>query len=772
MELDVQWQMPRFPPSVAVPGTRSGNRRQTGSPRKARCDVPSERRVLRLWVLLAPLLFGELGAVALAQGSNPLFEAELLSGRFERFDPREDSGHGPMLPGSGGSPGAGGVPPRQGSGLPASGPGGTGGAGPPGSSGGGGGAGPNFPGACPPKIPGLAPGTAAWVSGSGINAAGVFDWRTAWDLYRRRIYSERLLTRGGPGQTGSSDYFLGIGRQETAVDPIPRVGDGVIEDQVAPLLLSMAHPSESNPVRLEALLALGRIADRLSGPQLDETQAALQLAIQDGSQAVSEGAVIAMGMTGDRRLAPLLVDLLRDTEVGRTASQRSPVPERLRAFAGYSLAFLARESSREDVRRYAAHHLESVLTVERGGALPDVAVAALYGLALVPVGPVDLTDPAGQPEPASASRLAGMRRVLAEFAPQGKSDDRLRDHAPAALARLVADLPAARRPELLSLAAGPIARAGRRLGSERQTFRAGLAFALGAMLTCGDGKVGEDLRELLFKLSGDPNADTRQAARLALGRVLGRGGSGPDATKNQLKLAAWLLRDLTRGRSSDRPYAALALGLAADGRRLDSLPVPAEWGLQLETQLRGTRSPEQVMALASACGLVGGSHFEETLLAAFDHAPEGEPRERIAFAMGLAGVRGAIETLEEWLPTRRGDSGALARGVEALALLGASGALTELERTLGDQPTTVEATGLLDGLGRTSDVGYVETLVECCQPGEVNLVRATAARSLGALGDRNPKPWCEDLAAVANLTAGVSTLFDFGGGGLLDLIEY
>lgn len=713
------------------------------------------------------------GALAAAQGTNPLLSTQ-PNGTFDKIG-SEGGGRPGSIPG--GAPGYAGpgdtVPNDGGSGLPPTGSGGgtSGGSSGVGTGTGGGGfGGPSQPGIG--TTPATAPSTPAAVSGSGIVAAGLFDWRTVWDLYRRRTFAEQLFQTRGSVATGTTDLFLGIGRDVPLRTPSPRVSEDELVQLIAPRLLEMARPEETNAVRLEALLSLGRISDRLSGPLLDQLASTLRVALKDGAQAVSEGATIALGMAADPRSAPLLVDLVRDTKAGRAACGRTPVPERLRAFAGYSLAFLARASHREDVRRYAVHHLEFVLDHERHGALPDVAVAALYGLALVPVERIDLQDPAGRPEPASASRLAGIRRVLAELEPSGRHDDRLRDHAPAALARLIADLPDDRRTELLTLVAGPLQKIGRNLGRERQTFRTGVAFALGAMLSCGDGPAGEGLRDLLLDLCGDANSETRQASRLAVGRILGRAGTGSEARANQEELATWLLRDLVRGRSSDRAYSALGLGLAAEARRLEGLSVPSEWSVQLETELREANGPDNLMAIASACGLTGSASLEEALLAAFDKAPEGEPRTRIAFAMGLAGTRGAIEPLEDWLATRQGDRGSLARGIEAMALLGAQQVLNDAQSVLKAELPAMQAAGILDGLGRTGDARVLEALLRSTDENRVDLVRAAAARSLGALADWDPSPWCEDLADVANLTAGVSTLFDFGGGGLLDLIEY
>ncbi len=737
-------------------------------------EGPGSKRttVLGLFAVCG-LVLGSEGALAAAQGTNPLLNAE-LGGTFGKIGSEGDGrpgnnpggapgyfGPGDTAPNDGG----GGSPPAGGGGSTS---GGNSGLGP--GSGGTGFGGPSQPGNG--TTPASSPSPSAAVSGSGIVAAGLFDWRTVWDLYRRKTFAEQLFQHPGSVATGTTELFLGIGRSLPLREPSPRVGEEELIVHIAPRLLEMARPGESNPVRLEALLALGRISDRLSGPLLDQLAGTLRVALKDGAQAVSEGAAIGLGMAADPRSAPLLVDLVRDTPAGRAACGRSPVPERLRAFAGYSLAFLARASDREDVRRYAVHHLEFVLDNHRDGALPDVAVSALYGLALIPVERIDLLDPAGRPEPASASRLAGIRRILAELDASGRHDDRLRDHAPAALARLIADLPKDRRPELLALVAGPLQKIGRNIGRERQTFRTGVAFALGAMLSCGDGPAGEGLRKLLLGLCEDSNSETRQASRLAVGRVLGRTGSGSEARANQEELAAWLLRDLVRGRSSDRAYSALGLGLAAEARRLEGLSVPAEWSAQLELGLRDSNGPDNLMAIASACGLTGNARLEEALLEAFDGAPEGEPRTRIAFAMGLAGTRGAIELLEDWLGTRKGDRGSMARGLEAMALLGAQGVLTDAQSALTADLPAVQAAGILDGLGRTGDARALEALLHSTNSDRVDLVRAAAARSLGALADRNPSPWCEDLADVANLTAGVSTLFDFGGGGLLDLIEY
>ena len=696
--------------------------------------------------------------------ANPLANAELFRpGASDAAPGPITGGSGSGIPGDtvppgGGDTGSGGPPgssgPDAGGGVPGSGPGGPGSGVPPGGAGGG------------------QPGPASNpITGSDLTSAPSFDWRTLWDLHRRRFLDRAFSPTVRGASTGSSSFFLGLGDREEAPPVDQRIEDDAFAGAV-PVLFELAAAGESNPVRLEALLALGRAAERMNTDQRAHLEHVLRAGLADGSTAVSEASAIAMGMAAGDGFAAVLVGLLEDSETARDLVGSEPIPERLRAFAAYSLGFLGRRTAREDVRRYAIHHLQAALEQERDQALPDVAVAALLGLSLVPLERIDLTDAGGEPEPASASRMAGLRAVLGELRDTRADDPRLRDHAPAALARMLADLPAERRVDLFPTVAAPLADAGKRLRSERQTFRSGLAAALGEVASLGDGELGGDLRELLIELSDDANQEVRQVARFSIGRVAGRPGPGVDGLAGLEALSGWLLRDLTRGRSTDRAYAGLALGLAASGLEESNLTPPREWQRALEQELLSASRPDDRAALALALGLAADGRPGDSLAKAFEKAPEGELRARIAFAMGLAGAVAETERIEEWMATRQADRFAVGRALESLALLGRRDVLDRARVELANDPPLPRGIGLLDGLGQVGDAAVLPSVLAATERARPDLLRAAAARALGALADRDPTPWCQDLADVANVASRVGTLYDFGAGGLLDLIEY
>ena len=283
----------------------------------------------------------------------------------------------------------------------------------------------------------------------------------------------------------------------------------------------------------------------------------------------------------------------------------------------------------------------------------------------------------------------------------------------------------------------------------------------------GDGEMGAELRELLVELAGDSTQEVRLVARFALGRVAGRPGVGAGALEGSDEVSNWLLRDLARGRSTDRAGAGLALGIAAASRKQASIPFPREWQRAIEQELADASRPEDRAALALALGLTVDVPPGDMLGEAFERVPEGELRARIAFAMGLAGDRAQAETIQDWMDTREGDRFAVARGIEALALLGSVGVLEDARVELEREPALVRGIGLLEGLGRVGDERVVSTVsARPSPPRPTCSERPPRARSapwpIGEL-----LPWCQDLADVANVSSRISTLFDFGGGGLL-----
>lgn len=577
-----------------------------------------------------------------------------------------------------------------------------------------------------------APVTAAPTTALAVPLTGS-SWGNWWDLMRWS------LGVYGPSQddaasTGSSDYFLGDGQKEQGRSGPQQLDLGALREEWLPALVELFEREGRYTLRRELIPAIGRALPHATPEQAQRIEALLVEEIERGTPELRDLAVLALGWGGSERHAPRLAGLAEGRPEGIGDATRT------RAVAALSLGFLARRSERVDVRRYAVHHL-SRLFDDADRRRTDLAVCAALGLSLVPLEPLEMRDPAGLAEPASASRSAQVRFLL-ERLRNRREDPAIRAALPLALAQLTSELPADARDGLGAALADSAVSFLEDERNLRPELARGLAKLLGECAGLGEGATAERVREGLQELVSEPDQATRNLALLAVGNVLGqRRGNAPAGFD---ELSELLLRQLSRGKAPQRPYAALGLGLAARQLTANGGVVPDTWRAALTEALRRAAGPTELGGVCLACGLLGDNALGPRVLESFEDLPIGTgERHPAAWSVGVLGPPGGREALREWADLRRRFPLSMAAASLALRADGDDNWVVDLWGLAGSYSVDItEALASMRGLTESRDQRSWPLLMHLATDESApQLVRAQAVRTAGwlAVGEGAPQ---------------------------------
>ncbi len=502
------------------------------------------------------------------------------------------------------------------------------------------------------------------------------------------------------------------------------------------------------------LLALARIAvDEPEGQAVEELLVAHLAAAELD---VAETACAALGILGRPSSAPLLAQLLGDSDAGRKLHERKEVSSRMRTFAAASLGLLARRTENSDVLRYATHALAESLLAD-GSSPADRRIAALVSLRAIDAG---ARDGSGLDCPCSSNEA--LARSLLAMLDNEREDDLVRAHVPAVLARLARDVPEALREEIaLTLL---------RIAERRQAHSVivqGVLLALGEIGDAGEESLDRRIRATLTKLASD--SSFRGCASIALAEAGSQLAVNGKASQGTLDVLGWLVKRAMRSNSQERAWAAIALGVL--GRRLDErgASLPEDELLCLEQGIERSGSGDLCAAFSVAAGLARKREACSRILERLDDL-QGEELGHMALALGLAGAPEAIGPLHQQLSRARHQPLVLEEVALALALLDDARLVDELVALLDECDCTASRMGVAASLGRSKNPRAVEPLLALFEDREGSeLERAWAALGLAALVDPDERRWSEPLTSGLHYRACPATITGPGRDGILDL---
>jgi hypothetical protein len=238
-----------------------------------------------------------------------------------------------------------------------------------------------------------------------------------------------------------------------------------------------------------------------------------------------------------------------------------------------------------------------------------------------------------------------------------------------------------------------------------------------------------------------------------------------------------ILPAFDQGKTLEKPWAALALGLCVHGEPgVDSDAMAAGGdafvGKSLLAELKDAKDPSLVGALGIALGLTKTQAAAEEMR---QRMQKGVAKEEMAgyLAVGLALMHDVAskEAIRAVLQDATRRPNLLQQATLALGKLGDKRIADDLTRMLTDTDSNLaQMSALARAIGRIGDSRSVMPLKRMLFDRELgNLSRAFAAVALGGVADKEPLPWNAKIAVGNNYRAAVETLTNQQSG-ILDIL--
>lgn len=594
---------------------------------------------------------------------------------------------------------------------------------------------------------------------------GVIDtstWQYWWDNNKDQYLNLRRRVRTGGPSTPVGDGMV-FGGNEPILSLMPSTLQ--IQRTIVPALFDVIDKEDSTEIVRSTLLALAKIGVDPAGPDAQQVRDLLEEHLADKNWRIAEAAVVGLGLLGDWNSTQTLVGILADANDGRRLLGENSVPMRMRSQAAFALGLLAQRTDNEDVRRYVVQNLTQEFPGDRN-SFRELRAACTTAVGLVPLEATGISPKEAEGLVPSTNLETQIAWLLERFEDKQTHETELA-HLPTALARLTQKAGPEWRTTVAKAILEPIDRGARAKNSVRQSC----VLAIGQLGDADGDKIDRDIRVALERLVGDVNQETRNFALIALAQVGGRAGTGAgDSYQGTKDVRKELLNTLARGKSRQKPWAGLALGILGHSLNETGGPISKDASRALEQMLAGCKSPADVGAYAIALGLRQDSDFGEALRESLEEASADNARSDIAIACGLLGDEAAIEGLQELVKDSENSPAALAQSSIALALLGQKSAARNLSDKLGDAKGLAKQASISTALGFIGDRNCVDSLVASLQDdGRTSQSRAFAAMALGMVADKDDEPWQACLTQGFNYHAGTQSMVTGDGSGLLEL---
>ena len=590
-------------------------------------------------------------------------------------------------------------------------------------------------------------------------------WSHWWHLENSAYFDLRARIQGptaAPGRTG-----VLIGQRAPSRD--------VIDRDVVPVLLQTLREDTSPRVVGGALLSLARIGTE----NAELREASLELLtgkLSASNQVVSETAALALGVIADPRAAETLLHLVADNDQGHTLCGRSSVPMRTRAFAAFGLGLTAEKLEQPALRQRIALGLIETLE-RRHAAHADLPVAFLTALGLCPL-PERPQLPAAElrANPLIGhvlSRSSQLAYLASWIAPaRGNSmlrPDSARSYAVVAAGRLAAGTRSTTRAPVIAALTKVTSNR-----SESQVLRAAAALALGEVADASDQGADRDALRSLVALIRKGLPLERRFAIIAAARAAARPGAGETPFAGTKAVRRVLLSELARGRSFDRGWLALGLGVLEDGlAQLGEKPTPSVITALLEVSRskRGADDSAAVglgMALAARGNDSTRARVGEALRRRLDDVRDPAARGHLMIAVGLVGEAGAQKMMREELERAKAQPRLLWNNAVALGLMGDREVQSRLLKLLEEGRSAATLTSVSAALGKVGTAAAIAPLLAIVgNERHPALTRAAAIDALGIVGDTEPLSWRLPIAHALPYFTQASTLTG-GGYGVLE----
>ncbi|MDG1499962.1 MAG: HEAT repeat domain-containing protein [Planctomycetota bacterium] len=591
------------------------------------------------------------------------------------------------------------------------------------------------------------------------------EWSYWWEFNKAGYLNLRDALNRAKATTGDVGWFTGQGQQIFQSSRMrPTRAD--IQDRVVPALLKALETETNNDIITGCMIALAKIGQG-NGEQGGSSFAeAIRPFLKDSSQEISETAALSLGILAQDQSIALLLDLLNDTQVGRTEVGRGEVSRRTRTFAAYGLSLVGRATAKDALRVEIANALRLALLGDES-ATRDIEVACVIALGNITLGK-------GSPELALQEDDISTAEQQAEFLLayfQDRSNPYLaRAHCPRSMARLAQESDSLGDDWKAKLAASFMGVVQARTSSEKDAVVQSCVLALGLLGDRDGDELDKRIRKCLREASGkNLDSQSRYFSLVALGQVGAREGN-PEDNAGVPEIQKHFLSRMVKGagaNSTMRPWSALGAGLFVAGMG-DETPLPIVQALN--SQLAEERTA-RVGGYAIAAGLAGQEDSIPVLQERLTDVRDDQARGYICVALGMLDAKEAKQDVRKIVSESTYNGPLLRQAAIGLGLLGDEEAVADLVEKLSLSKSLTTQAALAGALGfigdRTSLDPLVDLLGNSTRP---DAARGFAAAALGSICAKEDLPWNYSFGRDINYRASTYTLTGENGTGILDIL--
>jgi HEAT repeat protein len=665
---------------------------------------------------------------------------------------------------------------------------------PPGGGGGGGGGGPSTPGPSGPSAPGpsgpstpgpagpAAPGSSGGPSGpstpTGQAGTDLTLWQFWWGFNKDPYLNLKSKIHSDATATGTDDFFLGHGQKNQAKDSMAP-SEETIRGTIVPALIEALQTERHNDIVTGAMMALAKIGDEQSEDGTSKFEQVILPFLADGSQEIAETAAVALGVLGNPKSIDTLEHLLLDDAEGRKlVGSEAGVNYRTRAFSAFGLGQIGYYDENPEDRQRIVEILWKVAEMPRQSTR-DLKVAAIISMGLVPLDPAPAdAEPVEEKRGKAVAVLPTNRQeqiqYLLQFFLDENNKDRgylVRAHAPRAIVKLMEDLDSdvyeALKADVVK-AFGPYVK---KQGKGEKELRQSASLAFGQLGDLDGSDADVKIREGLMDASNDTELQVKNFSVIALGQVGGHPGTGDDPVAGEKDVRDFLLKTLSRGKTQQKPWAGLAVGVMERGLLDKNRQQSAGALTALRDSLAKSKAPREVGAFAIGLGIAGDQEASGVLLDKLENMSDDETRGYVAVALGLMNSVDSIETIQKMVEESKYRGELLKQAAIGLGLLGDKALVTQLVGMLEDAKTLTTQAAIASALGFIGDKRSVDPLVAMLKDSsKTGAARGFAAVALGIVAEREPLPWNAKFSVDTNYRANTTTLTGQNATGLLDIL--
>jgi HEAT repeat protein len=549
------------------------------------------------------------------------------------------------------------------------------------------------------------------------------NWTFWWAYNKDEILNLKAAVKKMEQTTSTktSPHFFGTGSEKNRSETQAPT-EAMIQNDIVPALLKVIEDTEMHAdIRGGAIIALSRCGGGKAHVQTFFKYAKVG---SGEDRLVQESAIVALGILQirDEEIRDFLLKIVDDTEENF----------RPRCFAALSLGLL----NCSDPVVYES--LERCLTGRE--STPDMPVVALYTMGLI----------------GNAEKVPDLEKWLKESR-YGKNTLSDLDRA-----YIVSALGKIGDPQCLKTVEATLRKKG-------SLARRSAMIAMGQLIPMVEAKQQVAyVEKLAALLKNESDTTAMNFGIMSLGRIGGRDDASDDVRKLCMKVLADQYKN--GGKATERPFAALALGLVGfEGSKTGSKPKELRYAISemLKADLQKLRGDKVALgANAIALGMLGDTGKETVSLLTKilqDRGLDKKLRGAAATALGLISDGSAREAILSALGERE-DRELRKDTAIAAGLLRDSKAVDMLVKVLSDPKASQFVLGSVAlAIGQIGDSTAIGPLIKILEPERTNgsypdLTRALVAVALGQIADRRDIRVLSRLSKDVNYRASVNAM--------------